>query len=169
MTEADVAEPLLEALARYDSPTLANAIETFGLQSRDVGFADHRIRCMFPELGRMVGYAATAFSALGAVGCVTNGSVRDLDEARGMGSPSRAWWPSAHDAAGHGLRRYGLPPAQRRPAHRSITGCLCFVAARTAARWSHVHFTAPHSPRSLRPRRRGSPRLQAPRRFSHAL
>ena len=53
-------DDLLEALARYDSPTLANAIETFDIQPRDVGFADSRIRCMFPELGRMVGFAATA-------------------------------------------------------------------------------------------------------------
>src|ERR1700749_2157490 len=53
-------DDLLAALARYDAPTLANAIETFDIQPRDVGFADSRIRCMFPELGRMVGYAATA-------------------------------------------------------------------------------------------------------------
>src|SRR5437588_13060497 len=53
-------DDMLEALARYDAPTLANAIETFDIQPRDVGFADSRIRCMFPELGRMVGYAATA-------------------------------------------------------------------------------------------------------------
>src|SRR3974390_71067 len=53
-------EDLLQSLARYDAPTLANAIETFDLQPRDVGFADSRIRCMFPELGRMVGFAATA-------------------------------------------------------------------------------------------------------------
>ena len=93
------------------------------------------VRCLFPELGPMVGYAATAtirsrgkghgdqtaiyqhvrevagprvvvvqdldeppghgslwgevnatiFGALGCVGCVTNGCVRDLKEARGMG------------------------------------------------------------------------------------
>ena len=53
-------DDLLTALARYDSPTLANAIETLDVQSRDVGFADNRIKCIFPELGRMVGYAATA-------------------------------------------------------------------------------------------------------------
>src|SRR6201986_1985777 len=52
-------DDLLESLARYDAPTLANAIETFDLQPRDVGFADSRVRCMFPELGRMVGFAAT--------------------------------------------------------------------------------------------------------------
>src|ERR1700748_1726485 len=53
-------DDLLESLGRYASPTLANAIETFDIQPRDVGFADSRIRCMFPELGRMVGFAATA-------------------------------------------------------------------------------------------------------------
>jgi 4-hydroxy-4-methyl-2-oxoglutarate aldolase len=53
-------DDLLAALARYDTPTLANAIETFDVQPRDSGFADGRIRCMFPSLGPMVGYAATA-------------------------------------------------------------------------------------------------------------
>jgi regulator of RNase E activity RraA len=144
---------LLESLARYDAPTLANAIETFDLQPRDVGFADSRIRCMFPELGRMVGYAATAtivargapgsdwagagndalyahvreidaprimvvkdlddppahgslwgevhatiFGALGCVGCVTDGAVRDLDEARRMGFHFFAAGPSVSHA-----------------------------------------------------------------------
>jgi len=146
-------EDLLESLARYDAPTLANAIETFDLQPRDVGFADSRIRCMFPELGRMVGFAATAtivargvpdadwagagndalyshvrtiraprvvvvkdlddppahgslwgevhatiFGALGCVGCVTDGAVRDLDEARGMGFHCFAAGPSVSHA-----------------------------------------------------------------------
>jgi 4-hydroxy-4-methyl-2-oxoglutarate aldolase len=148
-----LSEDLLTALARYDSPTLANAIETFDIQPRDVGFADSRIRCMFPELGRMVGYAATAtivargapgpdwagvgntglyayvrtipaprvvvvkdldnpkahgslwgevhatiFGALGCVGCVTDGSVRDLDEARAMGFHFFAAGPSVSHA-----------------------------------------------------------------------
>lgn len=146
-------EDLIAALARYDSPTLANAIETFDLQPRDVGFADSRIRCMFPELGRMVGFAATAtivargapepdwagvgtdalyahvrdiraprvvvvkdldvpaahgalwgevnatvFSALGCVGAMTDGAVRDLDEARGMGFHFFAAGPSVSHA-----------------------------------------------------------------------
>jgi 4-hydroxy-4-methyl-2-oxoglutarate aldolase len=146
-------DDLLAALARYDSPTLANAIETFDIQPRDVGFADSGIRCMFPELGRMVGFAATAtivargapgpdwagagndglyayvrtiraprivvvkdlddppahgslwgevhatiFGALGCVGCVTDGAVRDLDEARGMGFHFFAAGPSVSHA-----------------------------------------------------------------------
>src|ERR671925_1333240 len=53
-------DEVLEALRRYDTPTLANAIETFDVRPRDEGFASLDVRCMFPELGVMVGYAATA-------------------------------------------------------------------------------------------------------------
>jgi len=114
---------------------LSNAIETFDVRPRDEGYMSAEIRCLFPELGPMVGYAATAtirakrpghgdqtalyrhvrevatprvvvvqdlddppghgslwgevnatiFGALGSAGCVTNGCVRDLKEARAMG------------------------------------------------------------------------------------
>jgi 4-hydroxy-4-methyl-2-oxoglutarate aldolase len=53
-------DKILEALRHYDTPTLANAIEEFDVRPRDQGFASLEIRCMFPELGAMVGYAATA-------------------------------------------------------------------------------------------------------------
>lgn len=53
-------DEVLEALRRYDTPTLSNAIEDFDVRPRDEGFANLDIRCMFPELGVMVGYAATA-------------------------------------------------------------------------------------------------------------
>jgi regulator of RNase E activity RraA len=128
-------DEVLEALRRYDTPTIANAIEEFDIRPRDEGFANIDVRCMFPELGVMVGYAAPAairargvgkgdhtalwshvraspaprvvvvqdlddppahgsfwgevnasvFQALGCVGAVTDGSVRDLNEVRGMG------------------------------------------------------------------------------------
>jgi 4-hydroxy-4-methyl-2-oxoglutarate aldolase len=52
--------PVLEALRRYDTPTLSNAVEAFDILPRDQGFASMDIRCMFPDLGPMVGYAATA-------------------------------------------------------------------------------------------------------------
>src|SRR3982074_1339914 len=128
-------DTVLEALRRYDPPTLANAIEDFDVRPRDEGFASLEIRCMFPELGVMVGYAATAtirargrghddqsplwghvrgvpgprvvvvqdldepaghgslwgevnatiFQTLGCTGAVTDGCVRGLNEARGMG------------------------------------------------------------------------------------
>jgi 4-hydroxy-4-methyl-2-oxoglutarate aldolase len=131
-----------DALARlrtYTTPTLANAIETFNIRPRTSGFTAGRVRCMFPDLGPMVGNAVTAtcrasaapppeaaarraalwraieavpaprivvlqdlddpcgvgafwgevqstiHHALGCVGTVTNGSVRDLDEVRALG------------------------------------------------------------------------------------
>jgi regulator of RNase E activity RraA len=50
----------LEALRRISTPTIANAIETFDLRPRNDGFMDSSIRCLFPELGAMAGYAVTA-------------------------------------------------------------------------------------------------------------
>lgn len=134
-TDVPVDLAVLEALKKFDTPTLSNAIETFAVRPRDEGYMSMEVRCLFPELGPMVGYAATAtiqargighgdqtalyqhvrqvagprvvvvqdldeppgqgslwgevnatiFQTLGCVGCVTNGCVRDLKEARGMG------------------------------------------------------------------------------------
>ena len=136
MTPAELDPSVLEALQAFDSPTLSNAIETFAIRPRDEGYMSMDIRCIFPELGPLVGYAATAtirahggethgdqtalyrhvreipeprvvvvldmdeppgcgslwgevnatiFGALGCAGCVTDGCVRDLKEARAMG------------------------------------------------------------------------------------
>ncbi len=49
-----------EALRRIDSPTIANAIEPFGVRPYTEGFMGMDIKCMFPELGVTVGYAVTA-------------------------------------------------------------------------------------------------------------
>ncbi len=51
---------LIEFLRTVDSPTLANAVETLHLQPRDKGFTPLQVRCLFPELGRLCGYAVTA-------------------------------------------------------------------------------------------------------------
>jgi regulator of RNase E activity RraA len=128
----------LDALRRFDAPTVANAIETFNVRPWNTGFMSPAVRCMFPDLGVMVGYACTAIiaadhqppkqpkvsrpdwwrkilatpaprvivmqdsdsqpvgsfwgevqgnihKALGCVGLVTNGGVRDLDEVRALG------------------------------------------------------------------------------------
>lgn len=59
-----MAEPLatdeLEALRQITTPTIANAIETFDVRPRSEGFMDSTIRCIFPELGAVAGYAITA-------------------------------------------------------------------------------------------------------------
>lgn len=51
---------LIEYLKTVDSPTLSNAVETLRLQPRDQGFTPLQVRCLFPELGRLCGYAVTA-------------------------------------------------------------------------------------------------------------
>ena len=129
----------LDALRAIDSPTVSNAIERFTVRPRCVGFAGHGLRCAFPDLGSMVGYAvtctadsttedridqrgllrlwealeaapgpavlvikdigpdpsrschmgevmATTAKALGAVGCVTDGGLRDVLEVRALGA-----------------------------------------------------------------------------------
>ena len=128
----------LEELKSFCTPTVSNAIELFGVRKRNEGFMLPGIDCLFPDLGVMVGYAATAtfrawepaepgtgvdtqayheyvlsvpeprvsvaqdlderpigalfgevnssvHQALGCVGHVTNGGVRDLDECHGIG------------------------------------------------------------------------------------
>lgn len=52
--------PLIEYLGTLDTPTLSNAIELLNLRPRAEGFAPLAIRCLFPELGRLCGYAVTA-------------------------------------------------------------------------------------------------------------
>jgi 4-hydroxy-4-methyl-2-oxoglutarate aldolase len=132
------AEQLAE-IARWPTPAIANAIEEFDVRPRTAGFMGPDIRGLFPELGTMVGYAATAtirasippdqdlatasredwvdhiltvpgprivvmqdknqpsvgsywgevnatrHKALGCLGVITDGGVRDLDEMREMG------------------------------------------------------------------------------------
>ncbi len=53
-------EEFLEFLRGVDTPTLSNAVEALKVRPREKGFAPLSIRCLFPELGRMCGYAATA-------------------------------------------------------------------------------------------------------------
>jgi 4-hydroxy-4-methyl-2-oxoglutarate aldolase len=49
----------LEVLRRLDPCTQADAIETFHVRLRNEGFMDGPVRCLFPQLQPVVGYAAT--------------------------------------------------------------------------------------------------------------
>ena len=49
----------LDALRRIDSPTISNAIETSRVRPRVAGYVGMDIRCVFPDLPPMVGYAVT--------------------------------------------------------------------------------------------------------------
>lgn len=138
MTQQPLRREVLRALQTLNTPTVANAIETFDVRPRSTGFMSSDVRCALPNLGVMVGYAATAkiratlkpepgaavnrrvmwehilslpeprvvviqdldeapmgsfwgevnaniHRALGCVGTVTNGGVRDLDEVEMLG------------------------------------------------------------------------------------
>jgi 4-hydroxy-4-methyl-2-oxoglutarate aldolase len=50
----------LDAIRRFTVPTLANAIETFGVIPSNEGYCDSTMQCRYPELPLMVGYAVTA-------------------------------------------------------------------------------------------------------------
>lgn len=158
----------LEALKQINTPTISNAIETFKVRPRNQGFMSPEVKCIFPELGVMVGYACTArimadqpappappapsgkyvsrtdywdyilsiptprvvviqdldqppavgsfwgevngniHKALGCIGTVTNGGVRDLDEVKEMRFHFFASAPIVSHAYVH-LVDYGTP------------------------------------------------------------
>src|SRR5258708_31074603 len=50
----------LAALARFDTPTICNAIELFETRPRNTGFMNGSIRASFPKMPPMVGYAVTS-------------------------------------------------------------------------------------------------------------
>jgi 4-hydroxy-4-methyl-2-oxoglutarate aldolase len=152
----------IEDLKKITSPSVANAIETFKIRPREVGNVSSEIRGLFPELGPLVGYAATCIiraeqgpidghrastygwwdfvlsvpaprvivvhdldeprgqgaqwgevqanihRALGCVGVVTDGSVRDLDEVRALGFQFCAAHVSVSHANVH-MVDFGIP------------------------------------------------------------
>jgi 4-hydroxy-4-methyl-2-oxoglutarate aldolase len=130
---------VLDKLRTYNTPTICNAVEVFNVRPRHEGFMRPEVRCVFPQMGVMVGYAVTLkiqsvspapkggslrpsahwqdimkvpaprvivvqdldepaglgslwgevnanmHKAMGCIGAVTNGSVRDLDEVEPLG------------------------------------------------------------------------------------
>ena len=50
---------LLEALARYDTPTICNAMEVVAPERRLIGYTTKPLVCPFPNLPPIVGYART--------------------------------------------------------------------------------------------------------------
>jgi regulator of RNase E activity RraA len=60
MPTIEEARAWVEYLKTVDAPTLSNAIESLQVRPRREGFTPLQIRALFPELGRMCGYAVTA-------------------------------------------------------------------------------------------------------------
>src|SRR6201999_3916894 len=50
---------VLEALGRYDTPTICNAMEVVAPERRLIGYTTKQLVCPFPNLPPMVGYART--------------------------------------------------------------------------------------------------------------
>ena len=152
---AELSRELLDELGQLQSCAVANAIETFDVRPRNEGFMSPQVRCMFPELGGMIGYAVTGViradraptarmqvsrldwvdevlkvpeprvivlqdldapnpvgsfwgevqsnvhKALGCVGTVTDGGVRDLDEMRALNFRAFASQPLVSHAYVH--------------------------------------------------------------------
>ena len=55
----------IDALKRFNTPTISNAIELFDVRPRTCGFLPHQIRCLLPDLGPIVGYAVTSETRAG--------------------------------------------------------------------------------------------------------
>lgn len=51
---------LFAQLEKFDSCTISNAIESFQVRTRNEGFMNSSVHCMFPSMGPRAGYAVTA-------------------------------------------------------------------------------------------------------------
>jgi len=60
MSTNENARAWVEYLKTVDAPTLSNAIETLQVRPRREGFTPLQVRALFPDFGRMCGYAVTA-------------------------------------------------------------------------------------------------------------
>ena len=49
----------LAELREFDTPTICNAIETFAVRDGTQGYMGMNVRCLFPEMAPVVGYAVT--------------------------------------------------------------------------------------------------------------
>ena len=59
MSETPIPPAALKALAEIDSATISNAIELFKVRDPVTGYASLELRCQYPDLKPMVGYAVT--------------------------------------------------------------------------------------------------------------
>ncbi len=54
-----LSDETLARLREIDTPTVSNAVESFGVRPRTLGHTDASVKCMFPEMGVALGYAVT--------------------------------------------------------------------------------------------------------------
>lgn len=59
-SDGDLSRENLERLRRFDTCTLSNAIERLNLRPRNEGYMSSEVKCRFPQLAPVIGYAVTA-------------------------------------------------------------------------------------------------------------
>jgi 4-hydroxy-4-methyl-2-oxoglutarate aldolase len=60
LNKNQISPEVLEALRRFDSPTISNVIELFDVRPHNTGYIDSTIKALFPEIPPIVGFASTA-------------------------------------------------------------------------------------------------------------
>ncbi|HTV60630.1 MAG TPA: RraA family protein [Verrucomicrobiae bacterium] len=60
MTNRTLPPKFLAELCSFSTCVVSSSIEKFDLRLRNIGFADSRVRCMYPELPPVAGFATTA-------------------------------------------------------------------------------------------------------------
>jgi 4-hydroxy-4-methyl-2-oxoglutarate aldolase len=82
----DLNQEELEALKRWPTCAISNAIELFNIRPRNEGFMLPEIKCVFPDLGPMIGFAVTAVITA------------DSSEGRRIQAPD--WWEQIQEIPG---------------------------------------------------------------------
>lgn len=60
MAQAELTAAQLAELAKFDTPTICNALEIVAPERRAIGFNTAPLQCIYPDLPPIVGYARTA-------------------------------------------------------------------------------------------------------------
>jgi hypothetical protein len=90
---APVPASVLEALARYDTPTICNAMEVIAPERRLIGYTTKPLVCPFPDLPPIVGYARTVSirSVIKSGLPAAEAAKRRIEYYEYVGTPSHAW------------------------------------------------------------------------------
>jgi len=79
----------LEAIRKWPTCAVSNAIELFNIRPRNQGFMLPSIECMYPDLGPMIGYAVTA--VMTAESRMDRACSRRIGGKKSSGSRSHEW------------------------------------------------------------------------------
>ena len=77
VANAPVPQSVLDALKRYDTPTICNAMEIVAPERRLIGYTVKPLVCPFPDLPPIVGYARTATMRSTATSSLQGAASRD--------------------------------------------------------------------------------------------